>query len=200
MNSRYVLSKANATFKTSHRQYNSSQGEVIITLVSMLFTFCSSLVVSKDLKKKCQFVSVVRGNSKERSFLAHTEPGLKEGEHRSRCQHHKESWGHLVTSSSRTKILATLGLINEPFHDSLLHLLCFCIHKAVWISSEHPTTVHTEKFVYFLMLVSPTSIDTAGRQGLSTLCCSLLYLWQPAQCQDTLRDGVVIERLYEWEK
>lgn len=123
MNSRYVLSKANATFKTSHRQYNSSQGEVITTLLSMLFSFCSSSVVSKDLKKKCQFVSVAQGNSQERSFLAHTEPGLKEGEHRSRCQHHKESWGHLVTSSSRTKILATLGLISETFHDSLYCLV-----------------------------------------------------------------------------
>ena len=115
MNSLYVLSKANATFKTNHRQYNSSQGEVIITLVSMLFSFFSSLVVSKDIFFfKCQFVSVVQGSSQERSFVAHTGPGLKEGEHRSTCQHHKESWGHLVTSSSRTKILATLGLINEP--------------------------------------------------------------------------------------
>lgn len=141
MSSLYVLSKANATLKTNHRQNNSSQGEVIITLVSILFS-CSSLVVSKDFFFffKCQFVSVVQGNSQERSFLAHTGPGLKEGEHRSTCQHHKESWGHLVTSSARTKILATRGLINEPFFPwfPVLFSILLGIRKAAWISSYHP--------------------------------------------------------------
>lgn len=38
-----VLSKANVAFKTNHNQYNSSQGEIILTLVSILFSFCYSL-------------------------------------------------------------------------------------------------------------------------------------------------------------